>query len=175
MAWAGAGSTSMDWEPGRTEAGRLEDSRLDAEELRLEAALRAGRHLEILAEAQAAGRRGAAAGAAVGAARAGAVPGRAAERVVGEPSSRSGRCSTWSWAWIPVRTWSRWSGRSCGTNRHCRRPTRRRTTSATCPYRGLIAYDVQDAETFFGRAAETAECLRRLAVSGVLAVVGASG
>ncbi|GAA1033371.1 hypothetical protein GCM10009557_34890 [Virgisporangium ochraceum] len=41
------------WEPGRTEAGRLTESRLDAQELRLEAALRAGRHVEILAEAQA--------------------------------------------------------------------------------------------------------------------------
>ena len=43
----------VDWDPGRTVAGRLEASRLDAEELRVDAALRAGRHLEILAEAQA--------------------------------------------------------------------------------------------------------------------------
>ena len=47
--------------------------------------------------------------------------------------------------------------------------------SAECPYRGLLPYDVTDAETFFGREADIEACLRRLATSSVLAVVGPSG
>src|SRR6478752_1327442 len=41
------------WEPGRVEAQRLEELRLDAEELWIDVALRCGRHREVLAEAQA--------------------------------------------------------------------------------------------------------------------------
>ena len=47
--------------------------------------------------------------------------------------------------------------------------------SAVCPYRGLLPYDVDDAERFFGREADVAACLRRLADRSVLAVVGPSG
>ena len=42
-----------DWDAGRIEAGRLDELRLDVEEVRMEAALRAGHHREVLAEAQA--------------------------------------------------------------------------------------------------------------------------
>lgn len=44
-----------------------------------------------------------------------------------------------------------------------------------CPYRGLAAYDVGDAETFFGRDREVVACLAVLQAHGVLAVVGPSG
>ena len=37
----------------------------------------------------------------------------------------------------------------------------------SCPYRGLVPYDVDDADGFFGRDADVAECLRRLAATGV--------
>ena len=47
--------------------------------------------------------------------------------------------------------------------------------SAVCPYRGLLPYDVADAEAFFGREADIEACLRRLATSSILAVVGPSG
>ena len=47
--------------------------------------------------------------------------------------------------------------------------------SATCPYLGLVPYDVADADGFFGRDPDVAACLRRLADVGVLAVVGPSG
>ena len=47
--------------------------------------------------------------------------------------------------------------------------------TATCPYLGLVPYDVGDADGFFGRDAEVTECRRRLATVGVLAVVGPSG
>ena len=35
--------------------------------------------------------------------------------------------------------------------------------SATCPYLGLVPYDVGDADGFFGRDADVAACVRRLA------------
>src|SRR6476659_11348705 len=47
--------------------------------------------------------------------------------------------------------------------------------SATCPYPGLLPYDIDDADGFFGRDGDVAECLRRLDEQGVLAVVGPSG
>ena len=52
--WRGPALTELEaWEPGRLEAGRLEELRLDAEELRLEAAIRTGRHRETLGAARA--------------------------------------------------------------------------------------------------------------------------
>ena len=47
--------------------------------------------------------------------------------------------------------------------------------SPACPYLGLVPYDVDDAEAFFGRDGEVAECLSRLSATGVLVVVGPSG
>ena len=44
-----------------------------------------------------------------------------------------------------------------------------------CPWPGLLAYEVTDADAFFGRDREIAECLARLERQGVLVVVGASG
>lgn len=35
-------------------------------------------------------------------------------------------------------------------------------TSPVCPYRGLVPFDVDDADAFFGRDVEIGECLRRL-------------
>ena len=45
----------------------------------------------------------------------------------------------------------------------------------TCPYRGLLPYDSEDAETYFGREAEVEACMARLRTHGSLAVVGPSG
>lgn len=50
-----------------------------------------------------------------------------------------------------------------------------REVSASCPYRGLLPYDAEDADSFFGREDDVASCLRRLRDAGVLAVVGPSG
>ena len=44
-----------------------------------------------------------------------------------------------------------------------------------CPYLGLVPYDIDDTDGFFGRDAEVDACLSRLATVGVLAVVGPSG
>ena len=43
------------------------------------------------------------------------------------------------------------------------------------PYLGLVPYDVDDADGFFGRDAEIARCRTALAGTGVLAVLGPSG
>jgi serine/threonine protein kinase/WD40 repeat protein len=48
-------------------------------------------------------------------------------------------------------------------------------SSTECPYRGLLAYDVDDRDIFFGRDAVVASLLARLEDGQVLAVVGASG
>ena len=47
--------------------------------------------------------------------------------------------------------------------------------SATCPYQGLKPYDLEDADLFFGREAEVATGLRKLSDTSILAVVGPSG
>jgi WD40 repeat protein/DNA-binding SARP family transcriptional activator len=46
---------------------------------------------------------------------------------------------------------------------------------ARCPYPGLLPYDVDDADFFFGRAADLDACRRRLTETGVLVLVGPSG
>ena len=45
----------------------------------------------------------------------------------------------------------------------------------TCPWRGLIAYDVEDARWYAGRERLVAELVARLAGTRLLALVGASG
>ena len=47
--------------------------------------------------------------------------------------------------------------------------------SLQCPYQGLAPYDVGDRDRFFGRDAEIAACLERLAASPLLVVAGPSG
>ena len=47
--------------------------------------------------------------------------------------------------------------------------------NATCPYRGLLPYDVGDADTYYGRDDDVTIGLERLASVGALAVVGPSG
>ena len=54
-------------------------------------------------------------------------------------------------------------------------PPQRTIASERCPYKGLESYDEDDRDIFFGRGAELAACRRRLAATGVLVVVGASG
>ena len=54
-------------------------------------------------------------------------------------------------------------------------PSRRRRSADDCPYKGLAAYDVDDAEAFFGRDGEVAACLERLRSTPLLVVTGPSG
>lgn len=173
--WRGNALVDLDdWEPGRVEAGRLEELRLDAEELRLEAALRAGRYREVLAEAQA--------------------------RVANAPL----RERRWALLALAQYQAGR-QGEALRTLRKARAilvndlgldpgpdlaaleeailrqdpalvaDTALPEPSATCPYMGLVPYDVADAEAFFGRDADVDACLHRLTTEGVLVIVGPSG
>jgi len=173
--WRGNALVDLDdWEPGRVEAGRLEELRLDAEELQLEAALRAGRHREVVAEAQA--------------------------RVANAPL----RERRWALLALAQYQAGR-QGEALRTLRKARAilvndlgldpgpdlaaleeailrqdpalvaDTALPEPSATCPYLGLVPYDVADAEAFFGRDADVDACLHRLTTEGVLVIVGPSG
>jgi WD40 repeat protein/DNA-binding SARP family transcriptional activator len=173
--WRGRALVELEgWDPARIEATRLEELRLDAQEVRLDAALRAGRYRDVLAELQA--------------------------RVTEEPL----RERRWALLALAQYQAGR-QGEALRTLHGARTVLARELgldpgpdlvaleaailrqdpslvaevalpePSATCPYQGLVPYDVADAETFFGRDADVVACLRRLATVGVLAVVGPSG
>jgi WD40 repeat protein/DNA-binding SARP family transcriptional activator len=173
--WRGPALRELEgWDAGRIEAGRLEELRLDAEEIRLEAALRAGRQREVLAEAQA----------------------RAAEAPL-----RERRWALLALAQYQVGR----QGDALRTLHHARRmlltelglePSAELVDlerailqqdpslvaaaalpepAAVCPYRGLLPYDIADADGFFGREGEIEASLSRLTAVGVLMVVGPSG
>lgn len=172
--WRGAPLRDLeDWEPGRGEAQRLGELRLQAEELRLTALLASGHHAESVAEATL--------------------------RVQEEPLRER------RWALLARAQYQDGrQAEALATLRRAREvlveelgldpgpelngleqavlqqdPTLAVTaaapTVAACPWPGLISYDVEDADTFFGRDAELAECLARLGRSEFLAVVGPSG
>ena len=173
--WRGQALVDLEgWGPGRTEAARLEELRLDAEELGIDAAMRAGRHREVLAEA---------------------------ESRVAEVPLREHRWALLALAQYQagqqgdaLRTLHRARavlstelGLDPGPDlvaleqailRHD--PSLAPVTvasdpSTTCPYPGLVHYDVDDADLFFGRDADVVACARRLADVGVVTVIGPSG
>ena len=163
-----------EWEPGRAEADRLEELHRDAEELRIDALLRSGRHDEVLADVR---------------------------RLVEQAPLRERRwellalaqyrCGQQADALRSLRQLRRVLGTELGLDPGpdmlaleeaiLRQdpdlsPHYTLTDPAdTCPYLGLVRYGVADAETFFGREADVEACRRRLATVGVVAVVGPSG
>ncbi len=163
-----------EWEPGRVESERLVERRRDAEDLYAEAAIRAGRHGDVVGElhrmvaqqptrerrwgllalAQYRGGRQAEALATLQRARAtlvnefGLDPGpQLAELEEGMLRQSPALMAEGA---LPV-------------------------APAPCPYLGLVAYDISDAPAYFGREADVTACLHRLDEAGVLAVVGPSG
>ena len=173
--WRGPALRELeDWDAGRVEAGRLEELRLDAEEVHLDAGLRAGHHRELLGEAQA----------------------RVAEAPLRE--------RRWALLALAQYQAGR-QGDALRTLHQARRTlaeelgvepgpdlvgleqailrqdpslvaaTALPEPSAVCPYLGLVPYDIDDTDGFFGRDAEVDAGLSRLATVGVLAVVGPSG
>ena len=172
--WRGGAFPDLDgWEPGRVEAVRLAELRLEAQECRIDAGLRAGRHTDMLAPAQAA---------------------------VAEAPLRETR-----WGLLALAQYRcGHQGEALQTLRRARHmlvhelgldlgpelaalemailrqdpglsngPAR--ADDGVCPYLGLVGYDVEDADTFFGREWEVADCVSRLTDRGVLTVVGPSG
>lgn len=173
--WRGPALVELDgWDTGRVECERLEELRLEAEDLRLDAALRAGQAREVVGQAQA---------------------------LVSQAPLRERRWSLLALAQYQAGRQSE----ALRTLRQVRRvlatelgldpgpelvaleeailrqdPTLVVETalpepSQSCPYLGLVPYDVADGDGFFGRDRDVAECLRRLAERGVQVVVGPSG
>ena len=173
--WRGTPLVELDtWDRAQIEAARLGELRLAAEELHVETALRSGHHEEVVGRAR-------------------ALVGHAPLRerrwvLLATAQYHSGRQSEALRTLRRVRTVLREElGLEPGPDIEeleaailRQDPSLSAATalpepSAVCPYRGLLPYDVADAETFFGREADIEACLRRLATSSVLAVVGPSG
>lgn len=173
--WRGPPLTELDsWDTARIEAERLGELLHAAEELYVDAALRSGQHQEVVAKAQALvneaplrERRW------VLLATAQYQAGRQAEalrtihrlhavlnRELGlDPSSDIDSLEQAILRQDP----------SLVAGRALPDPDR------DCPYPGLKAYDLDDADTFFGRDTDIAACLRKLSDTSVVAVVGPSG
>ena len=162
-----------DWEPGRPEVERLSELQLEAEELWLDAALRAGHHTAVLARAQAMAR---------------AQPLREQRwRLLALAEYQCGRQGE---ALHTLREQRRMLVRELGIEPDPESAALEQAilrqdpslvvatapaASERSPYLGLSPYGVADAESFFGRERDVAACLDRLRATGVLAVVGPSG
>jgi WD40 repeat protein/DNA-binding SARP family transcriptional activator len=172
--WRGRALADLDeWEPARAEVGRLDELRRDAEELRVEAETQAGhaqavldRARALVAQAPYRERRWALL------ARALYQAGRQEEALAALKEARE----------ILVDELGLDPGPELVELEHrlLRQdpslvPPERHEISSDCPYRGLLPYGAEDADSFFGREADEAACLRRLRDAGVLAVVGPSG
>ena len=163
-----------EWEPGRIEAARLEELRLEAQELQVEAAIRAGHHQDVLARARSLAEE---------------TPWRERRwELLARAQYQAGQQAE------ALRTIRRVRGslaRDLGLDLGPglieleqailrQDPTLQVEEappegSEVCPYQGLTPYDVDDAEGFFGRDEVVAACLERLRDHGLLAVVGPSG
>ena len=155
------------------EAERLEELRREAEELRVEASLRTGRHLEVLATAEA---------------------------MVNEAPLREQRWQLLALAQYQagrqteaLRTVNRVKrvlaeqlGIDPGPELAALEEAILRQdgslltggpipTTGTCPYRGLLPFDLDDHEAFFGRDDDARACLSILRERGAVSVVGPSG
>lgn len=159
--WRGPALGDLEeWGPGRVEAGRLEGLRMDAKEVSIEAAIAAGRSQAVLERARVlvaetpfrerrwallatalyhAGRQTEALGTLQ----------RARARLVGElgldPGPELERLEQLLLQQDPSLS-----------------PPEVHEASLVCPYRGLLPYGTEDADTFFGRHDDVAVCLRRL-------------
>ncbi len=171
--WRGPALAELEeWEPGRLEAARLEGLRMEAEELRIEAKVRTGQaaavleHTRVLiAEAPLRERRWALLATAL------YRSGRQGEALATVHRARAmlldelGLDPGAELVELEQRLLNQDPSLSADGS----------TGSRDCPYRGLLPYDPEDAEVFFGREDDVAACLRRLRDAGVLVVVGPSG
>jgi DNA-binding SARP family transcriptional activator/WD40 repeat protein len=163
-----------EWEAGRIESERLGERRRDAEDLYAESAIRAGRHRDVLGDLH---------------------------RMVAQQPTRERRWGLLALAQYQAGRQAEALGtlqraRTTLVNDYGLDPgpelaeleeailrqdaallaqSAAPPADATCPYLGLVAYDVGDAPAYFGREADVVACLHRLDETGVLAVVGPSG
>jgi DNA-binding SARP family transcriptional activator/WD40 repeat protein len=172
--WRGEPLGELDgWDPARIERERLAELRRDAQECLLDAQLRAGRHGEVVGEAHRL---------------VDAAPLR--ERrwaLLARALYQAGRQTDALQALHRARVLlSTELGLDPGPEltelqerilRHDEALAASSATevSTTCPYRGLVPFDVADADEFFGRADDVDACMRRLGDGGAVVVVGPSG
>ena len=164
----------VDWMPGRLEAARLDELRRGAEEDLLQARLDAGLHHDVVSEAVVL---------------AGEQPWR--ERRWELLALAQYRCGRQRDALASVRTARRALGNELGLDPGsglveleqailAQDPSLAadhdaRAATGTCPWMGLVPYDDEHRDTFFGRREDVEACLRRLDDSPLLALVGPSG
>ncbi len=172
--WRGRAFEDVEsWSLAVIEGGRLEELRLEAEELHVDACLRTGRHLDVLANAESMVK---------------AAPMR--ERrwtLLALAQYQAGRQTE------SLRTIHR--VKSLLADKLGLDPGPELTSleqsilrqdeslltegsvpaSVTCPYQGLTPYDVDDSDAFFGRDDDVRACLDLLRSRDTLAVVGPSG
>lgn len=172
--WRGAPFEELGhWEPGSSEAARLDEVRLSAEEELIEARLRLGDHRGVAADV---------------------------EPMVARQPLRERR---WALLALALYRCGRQADalRAIGRARRMlaeqlgidpgpelvameaailrQDPTLdaapARDVTSACPYKGLAAYDADDVGVFFGRAADIAACMERLDTVSLLVVAGPSG
>jgi WD40 repeat protein/DNA-binding SARP family transcriptional activator len=173
--WRGEPFADLErWSPGRTEAARLDELRRTTEEDLLEARLAAGEHREVVAEAQS---------------RVSEEPLR--ERRWATLALAEYRCGRQGDALRSLSRARRTLVEELGVDPGAelvaleqailRQDAKLSATTvavavtAGCPYKGLAHYDVDDAESFYGRDAEVAACVERLATTPLLVIAGPSG
>lgn len=172
--WRGPAFTDLaDWLPARAEAGRLEQLRLEAEELQLDAQLRRGQSREVLARAHELVR---------------AAPLRERRwELLALAQYRSGAQAD---ALRSIRRLRSVLAGELGIDPApeivaLEQSILRQdpsllvpaspTATGRCPWLGLRSYDVDDSERFFGREDHVTECLAVLETASFLALVGPSG
>ncbi|MBD3925070.1 winged helix-turn-helix domain-containing protein [Nocardioides cavernae] len=172
--WRGAAFADLtEWPPARREAGRLDELRLEAQEMHVDAMLRSGRAREALSDAHA---------------------------LVRATPLRERR-----WELLVLAQYQTGAqGEALRSLRQLRTVLARelgidpspemgaleqsilnqdpslmapqpRTGNGECPWQGLKAYDVDDADRFFGRSRDVQACLDLLAAGSFAALVGPSG
>ena len=173
--WRGRPFTDLDgWEPGRSEAATLEELRRSVEEELLDARLAAGEHRDVAVAAEAL---------------VAAEPLR--ERRWAILTLAQYRCGRQADALRSLARARRMLVEELGIDPGTElvtleaailrqddtlaAPEQPAALATECPYKGLAAYDVTDAEVFFGRDREVAACLDRLRSSRLLVVAGPSG
>ncbi len=173
--WRGPALADLgNWDAGRIEVARLEELRREAEELTLDAGLRAGRAREVL-----------------GTARSLVAEAPLRERrwaLLALAEYQSGQQAQALGTLRQVRTvLAADLGLDPGPELAALEQAILRqdptlvvaaalpAPDAVCPYPGLVPYGVRDGDAFFGRDEEVTECLRRITEQGVVAVVGPSG
>ena len=173
--WRGPAYVDLpDWAPARREAGRLDELRLEAQEMHVEAMLRSGRPREVLALAHSL-------------VRAAPLRERRWELLVLAQYQTGAQGE----ALRSLRQLRAVLARELGIDPSAEMlalersilnhdpglvvPQQQHAGAARCPWQGLLAYDVDDTDRFFGRDAEVAACLEILSRGSFVALVGPSG